>query len=39
MGSLLPIYDKVYPEFVWAYMLLEKDGEYYYILNYLSADG
>lgn len=38
-GRLLPIYDTIYPEYVWAYMLLEKDGLYYYIMNYLSADG
>lgn len=38
-GSLLPIYDIAYPEYTWAYMLLEKDGDLYYIINYLSADG
>ena len=36
-GVLLPICDNVYPEGVWAYMLLEKDGDYYYILDYLAS--
>lgn len=38
-GSLLPICDTVYPEMVWAYMLVRYDNElYYWIEDYLQKD-
>jgi hypothetical protein len=35
VGSLLPIYDKVYPELEWGIYLLEKYEDYYLINNFL----
>lgn len=34
-GSLLPIHDDVYPEMKWAWWLLQNEGSYYSIYNYL----